>query len=135
VRRGLASGYVPCGSVVRIRPEGAEWVAINPTRTDHRRGAETGWHRVRAEGPIWQKLGTVACTAELLYCWCAPQMEDAMCYAKDYKVFDDQKKAEDTRVVQERRAGLIDRLLNDANKHGEKTKTEGLPVKEAAPAK
>jgi hypothetical protein len=62
-------------------------------------------------------------------------MEDAMCYAKDYKVFDDQKKAEDTRVVQERRAGLIDRLLNDANKHGEKTKTEGLPVKEAARAK
>jgi hypothetical protein len=29
-------------------------------------------------------------------------MEDAMCYAKDYKIFDDQKKAEDTQVVQER---------------------------------
>jgi hypothetical protein len=58
-----------------------------------------------------------------------------MCYAKDYKVFDDQKKAEDTQVVQERRAGLIDRLLNSANKHGEKTKAEGTPVKEVAPAK
>ena len=58
-----------------------------------------------------------------------------MCYARDYKVFDDQKKAEDTQVVQERRAGLIDRLLNAANKHGEKTKAEGTPVKEVAPAK
>ena len=62
-------------------------------------------------------------------------MEDAMCYARDYKVFDDQKKAEDTQVVEQRRAGLIDRLLNAANKHGEKTKAEGTPVKEVAPAK
>jgi hypothetical protein len=62
-------------------------------------------------------------------------MEDAMCYAKDYKMFDDQKKAEDTRVVEGRRAGLIDRLLNAANKHGEKTKAEETPVKEVAPAK
>ena len=61
-------------------------------------------------------------------------MEDAMCYAKDYKVFNDQK-AEDTQVVQERRAGLINRLLNAANKPGEKTKAEGMPVKEVAPAK
>jgi hypothetical protein len=62
-------------------------------------------------------------------------MEDAMCYARDYKVFDDQKKAEDTQVVEQRRASLIDRLLNAANKHGEKTKAEGPPVKEVAPAK
>jgi hypothetical protein len=81
------------------------------------------------------QLGTVDRIAELLYCWCAPQMEDAMCYAKDYKVYDDQKKAEDTQIVQERRAGLIDRLLNAANKPGEKTKSEGTPVKEVAPAK
>ena len=58
-----------------------------------------------------------------------------MCYAKNYKIFDDQKKAEDTRVVQQRRAGLIDRLLNAANKHSEKTKAEETPVKEIAPAK
>ena len=32
-------------------------------------------------------------------------------------------------------AGLIDRLLNAANKPGEKTKSEGTPVKEVAPAK
>ena len=81
------------------------------------------------------QLGTVDRIAELLHCWCAPQMEDAMCYTRDYKVFDDQKKAEDTQVVQERRAGLIDRLLDAANKHGEKTKAEGTPVKEVAPAK
>ena len=62
-------------------------------------------------------------------------MEDAMCYARDYKIFDDQKKAEDTRIAQERRAGLIDRLLNAASKHGEKTKTQKPPVKEVAPAK
>src|SRR5215472_8838390 len=68
------------------------------------------------------QLGTVDRIAELLYCWCAPQMEDAMCYERDYRIFEDRKKAEDTRVVQERRAGLIDRLLDDANKHGEKTK-------------
>ena len=58
-----------------------------------------------------------------------------MCYARDYKVFDDQKKAEDTQVVEQRRAGLIDRLLNAANKHGEKTKAQGTPVREVAPAK
>ena len=61
--------------------------------------------------------------------------QDAMCYERDYKIFEDRKKAEDTRVVQERRAGLIDRLLNAANKPGEKTKAEGTPVKEVAPAK
>ena len=55
-----------------------------------------------------------------------------MCYAKDYSLFDDQKKAEDTQVVKERRAGLIDRLLNAANKQDAKT---AAPVKEVAPAK
>lgn len=58
-----------------------------------------------------------------------------MCYAKDYRFFDDQKKAEDTQVVQERRAGLIARLLIAANKHGKKTEAENTPVKEVTPAK
>jgi hypothetical protein len=75
---------------------------------------------------------TVDRSAELIYGWCAQQMEDAMCYAKDYSLFDDQKKAEDTQVVKERRAGLIDRLLNAANKQDAKT---AAPVKEVAPAK
>ena len=65
----------------------------------------------------------------------ASQTEDVMCYERDYKIFEDRKKAEATRVVQERRAGLIDRLLNAANKHGEKTRAEETPVKEVAPAK
>ncbi len=101
------------------------------TRSDNRRD---GMPRVYAEGPISARNCRLCCGVALLSL-CAPQMEDAMCYAKDYKIFDDQKKAEDTRVVQERRAGLIDRLLNAANKHGEKTKAEETTVKEVAPAK
>jgi hypothetical protein len=58
-----------------------------------------------------------------------------MCYAKDYRFLDDQKKAEDTQVVQERRAGLIARLLNAANKHGQKIEAEKTPVQEVTPAK
>jgi hypothetical protein len=73
--------------------------------------------------------------AELIYGWCAQQMEDAMCYAKDYRFLDNQKKAEDTQVPQERRASLIAWLLNAANKHGEKTEAERTPAKEVAPAK
>ena len=58
-----------------------------------------------------------------------------MCWEMDYKLFAEQKKAQETRVKQEQRAGVIDKLLNDANKQGEKTKVEGTPVKEVAPAK
>ena len=56
-----------------------------------------------------------------------------MCWEIDYKFFADQKKAQD-RIEQERRAGLIDRLLNEANRQGEKT-IEKTPIKETAPAK
>jgi hypothetical protein len=62
-------------------------------------------------------------------------MEDSMCYSRDYKIFDDAKKAEDTRVTQERRAGMIDSLLKEANKSGENTKPEAAPVKDVVPAK
>jgi len=59
-----------------------------------------------------------------------------MCWEVDYKFFaEQQKKAQDARITQEQRAGVIDRLLNEANKQGEKTEVEGAPVKEAAPAK
>ena len=60
-------------------------------------------------------------------------MEDSMCWESDYKFFAEQKKAQETRIKQERRAGVIDRLLNEANRQGEKTAEE--TVKEAAPAK
>ena len=57
-----------------------------------------------------------------------------MCWEMDYKVFAEQKKAQETRIKQEQRASLIDSLLNEANKH-EKTDVQGTVVKEVAPAK
>jgi hypothetical protein len=56
-----------------------------------------------------------------------------MCWEIDYKFFAEQKKAQEIRIEQERRAGVIDQLLNEANTQGEKN--EGTPVKETAPAK
>ena len=58
-----------------------------------------------------------------------------MCWEIDYKLFADQKKAQEFRIEQERRAGVIDQLLNEANKQGEKRKVERAPVNETAPAK
>jgi hypothetical protein len=58
-----------------------------------------------------------------------------MCWEIDYKFFAEQKKAQDSRVKQEQRAGVIDRLLNQANEQGGKTEVEATPVKEVAPAK
>lgn len=58
-----------------------------------------------------------------------------MCWEIDYKFFAEQKKAQDARIKQEQRAGVIDQLLTEANKQGEKTEVEGTPVKETAPAK
>jgi hypothetical protein len=77
--------------------------------------------------------GTMRSVGALPCCWCATHMEDTMCYSRDYRIFDDKKKAQET--GQERRAGVIDRLLDDANKLGEKTKAEGPPVKDIVPAK
>jgi hypothetical protein len=61
------------------------------------------------------------------------RMEDTMCWEIDYKFFAEQKKAKE--IKQERRAGVIDQLLNEANKQGEKSDVEGTPVKETVPAK
>ena len=44
-----------------------------------------------------------------------------MCWEIDYKFLAEQKKAQETRLKQEHRAGLIDRLLNEASRQGEKT--------------
>jgi len=63
------------------------------------------------------------------------RMEDTMCWEIDYKLFAEQKKAQEIRIEQERRAGVIDQLLNEANKQGEKSNVEGAPVKETVPAK
>jgi hypothetical protein len=58
-----------------------------------------------------------------------------MCWEIDYKFFAEQKKAQDARIKQEQRAGVIDQLLNQANEQGEKTEVEATPVNEVAPAK
>lgn len=54
-----------------------------------------------------------------------------MCWEIDYKFFAEQKKAKE--IEQQRRAGVIDQLLNEAQKQDDKV--EKTPLKEAAPAK
>jgi hypothetical protein len=56
-----------------------------------------------------------------------------MCWEIDYKFLAEQKKEQESRIKQERREGVIEQLVNDANKQGEKTKVEVTPV-EVAPA-
>ena len=58
-----------------------------------------------------------------------------MCWEIDRQFFTEQKKEQETRVKQEQRAGVIDKLLNDANKQGDDTKTKGTPVNEVVSAK
>jgi hypothetical protein len=62
-------------------------------------------------------------------------MEDSMCWEIDYKFFAELEKARETRTKQEQRAGVIDSLLNEANKQSDKADVEGTMVKEVAPAK
>jgi hypothetical protein len=50
------------------------------------------------------------------------------------QILAEQKKAQETRIKQEQQAGVIDRLLNEANKQGEKTNVEGTSDKEVASA-
>ena len=84
----------------------------------------------------WPRRGTICYDMSVVMPLVPSQMEDPMCWEVDYKFFaEQQKKAQDARIKQEQRAGVIDRLLNDANKEGEKTDVEGAPVKEVAPAK
>jgi hypothetical protein len=52
----------------------------------------------------------------------------------DYKFLAEHKKAQEARVKKEQRAGVIDQLLNDANKQDENTNVEGTPLTEVAPA-
>jgi hypothetical protein len=63
------------------------------------------------------------------------QMEDPMCWEIDYKLFAELEKARETKVKQEQRAVVIDNLLNEANRQGDKTNVDGTTVKEVAPAK
>ena len=58
-----------------------------------------------------------------------------MCWEMDYKFFAEQKKAQEARIKQEQCAGVIENLLREANKQGDKTEVEGTPVKEVTSAK
>jgi hypothetical protein len=62
-------------------------------------------------------------------------MEDPMCWEIDYKFFAELEKERETRTKQEQRAGVIDSLLNEANKQSDKTNVEGTTVEEIVPAK
>ena len=58
-----------------------------------------------------------------------------MCWEIDYKFFAELEKERETRTKQEQRAGVIDSLLNEANKQSDKTNVEGTTVEEIVPAK
>ena len=58
-----------------------------------------------------------------------------MCWEMDYKFLAEQKKTQEARIKQEQRAGIIENLLREANKQGDKTNVEGTPVKEVTSAK
>jgi hypothetical protein len=75
-------------------------------------------------------LGTVVPIAALLVV--PSPMEDSMCWEMDYRFFAEQKKAQENRI-KEQRAGVIDKLLSEANRQSEST--DATPVKEVAPAK
>ena len=56
-----------------------------------------------------------------------------MCWEMDYRFFAEQKKAQENRIKEEQRAGVIDKLLSEANRQSEST--DATPVKVAAPTK
>ena len=58
-----------------------------------------------------------------------------MCWEIDYKFWAEQKKAQEARLKQEQRTGVIKQLLSDANEKGKDPGVEATPVKETAPAK
>jgi hypothetical protein len=62
------------------------------------------------------------------------RMEDTMCWDMDYRLWAEQKKAEETRIKQQQRAGVIDQLLNEATKQGEKTNAAAESNPEVTPA-
>jgi len=57
-----------------------------------------------------------------------------MCWEIDYRFFEEHRKAQENKIKQKERAGLVDQLLKDANKQAEGA-AEGTSIKEVAPAK
>ena len=60
-----------------------------------------------------------------------------MCYSRNFRAFDMQKekKTDEMRATEERRAGVIDKMLSGANEEAEKARRERVPDKEPAAAK
>ncbi len=58
-----------------------------------------------------------------------------MCWEMDYQFFAEQKKAQETQIKQGQRAGVINKLLSEANKQAEKTNVEATPAEKVVPAK
>jgi hypothetical protein len=57
-----------------------------------------------------------------------------MCWEIDYRFFEEQRKAQEKKIKEEQRAGVVDQLLKEANKQAEEP-AETMPIKEIAPAK
>ena len=57
-----------------------------------------------------------------------------MCWEIDYRFFEEQRKAQEKKIKEEQRAGVVDQLLKEANKQAEEP-AEATPIKEIAPAK
>ena len=74
------------------------------------------------------KSGHIAAIPPLVW---FSQME--VCWEIDYKLLNWKKR--ETKVKQEQRAVVIDSLLNEANKQGDRTNVEGTTVKKVAPVK
>ena len=53
-----------------------------------------------------------------------------MCWEVDYKFLAKQKKAQEARIEQEQRAGVIAKLLREVNTQGEDVNVEKMPAKE-----
>ena len=57
-----------------------------------------------------------------------------MCWEVDYKFLAEQKKAQEARIEQEQRAGVIAKLLREVNTQCEDVNDEKMPAKEVTPA-
>ena len=57
-----------------------------------------------------------------------------MCWEIDYRFFEEQRQAQEKKIKEEQRAGVVDQLLTDANKQAERP-AEATPAKEVASAK
>jgi hypothetical protein len=53
----------------------------------------------------------------------------------DYQLLAELEKARKTEIKREQRAGVIDKLLIDANKDADKIDVQGAPLQEVMPAK